>query len=435
MIEIRIDGQVLENFWSISMIDSVDQLCNQFKAKCCVDDGSQVFPISKGSAFQVVVGDTLLMTGIVEIVRGGYSENKYEIEVEGRDITRAVLKNDLPPDFSIKGPVSLKAVMEKTLKASNVALNVIDESSGITDFTSKELLTDDVGASIWDFWSGLREKRKVLISKDPDGNVVISNPNGKEYSSGLFQLFNDPDALNNIVSANWVFDDSERRNEVNVRSQANMSVARDDAPPADNEQWAPDDSPEPPSSLQSEAQVDALIQKISESEFGSEVQKAYQKQLSALLGASPVKAQIKSRRTQTRGRAIDPGAEPLTVSYETAENPSDDDECQRLAEWRVNQNRVASNSFSCTVQQLLIDGRPWQSGYLVPTVDEQANVDSMMLINRVEYQTEVQDGQLVSENVRLALTVPDGYSQEASASDAQSQTGDIGDKWTGGGYQ
>jgi len=432
MIEIRIDGEAFNGFTEIQMTDAVDQLCNQITAGCTADDGAAPFAVPRGAMIELWVGDFRVMKGVVEKNKGKYDAKSYSIKVHGRDETKAVLKADLPPGFVVKGPIQLAKVMEKSLKAVGVVLSVIDETDGIDPYTSKELLTDNVGATVWEFWLGLAEKRKVLITKDADGNIVIRNPNDRSYNGALRQLLSDPENQNNILGGSWDFDDSERRHEYNVYSQSNVSVARTEDPPADGEYHEPEEGTDgAPEVTQNQAEIEALQAQLLTAEPGSEVERVIADQISALSGTSDSKPQIKSKRVQTRGRAIDPAIAAGSVSHEVAEHPSDDDECERLAEWNCNQARVKSNRYSCSVEQLLIDGEPWQAGYLIAVVDEIAGIDSMMLISTVVYSTSVTDDGTAEEKVRLQLTIPDGYSQDAVASDSQKQSGIIGDKWAG----
>jgi prophage tail gpP-like protein len=432
MIELRIDGDTFNGFTSITMTDAIDQLCNQLTCSCTSDDGAAAFPVPRNARVELWVGDFRLMKGVIEINEGSYSSEDYDIKVDGRDTTRAVLKNDLPPNFVVKGPIQLKAVLEKCLKAVGLSIAVLDETDGISDYTDKELLTDDVGASMWEFWLGLAEKRKVLITKDADGNIVIRNPNDRAYPGVLRQLLSDPANQNNILRSSWRFDDTDRRHEYNVYSQVNVSIPRTDAPPVDGEYYVPENGPGgTPDVTQNQAAIEALQAQLQTEEPGTETSRVIKEQIAALSGDVDPTPQIVTKRVQTRGRAIDESVEPGSVSHETAEHPSDNDECQRLAEWACNRKRVESNRYSCSVEQLLIDGEPWKAGYLIQVIDEIAGIDSQMLISRVEYSTRVGEKGEAEEIATLHMTIPDGYSQNANASDSQKQTGIVGDKWVG----
>lgn len=435
MMRVRVNGKDYDGFTSVSVKDTIDQLCNQFTLKCSADS-KQAFPIPRGSSIEIYIDDFLILTGVVEGSAGGYSDTDYHVTLTGRDNTRNVLKADLKPNFVVKGPIQLKKLMEKTLDKAGIDLAVIDEVGDLDAFTSKEVLTDDVGSTIWDFWVKLKEKRQVLITKDENSNILIRNPNDRKYKTTLVQLIEDPDGNNNILKATWNFDDSDRRHEYNVYGQINRSVPRTEAPPAAGEIWEPEPESPPPTDPQNQELIDEINRQIAAAEPGSELQRIYQESLDDLTGGEAIsEPQFVTTREQTRGTVIDDAVDVGSVMHEMAENPSDDDECERLAKWRCNLKRIEAESYTATLFDLLLDGEPVKSGVLIDVQDEIASIDSTMLIKSVEFTNSVDEKGKAEELATLTFTIPDGYSQDAVASVSQKQTGVIGKNWNKGNFQ
>jgi prophage tail gpP-like protein len=240
MIDVTINGEVFEGFTKISVMDSIDQLCNQFTMECTSTTG-QSFVIPRGSSINIKIMGTDVLTGAVESVQGKYKSDEYQLSIAGRDNTRDVLKADLNPATVFQGGITLEQVIRKTLKESGISLEVINEVDDLEPFTKKEVVTDDVGSTIWDFWSQLADKRQVLITKDGFSRILITRPNQNVYITALRQLVDDPINNNNILEADWDFDDSDRRNQYNVYSQANFSVPREEEPDLTGQSiWEPE---------------------------------------------------------------------------------------------------------------------------------------------------------------------------------------------------
>lgn len=429
MLTVRVNGQEYDGFSEVSMIDDVTQLCNQFKLACTFSD-DDLFPVYRDSEIMIYNDNEKLMTGVVEIISGKYSDSEYEVSASGRDITRNVLKNDIPPKLTFKGPISLESVIKKTLKKLDIDLKVENQVDDLDDFTKREFLTAEVGDNTWDFWLKLANKRQVLITKDPDGKIVIKRPQTETYTGSLYNLAADPDGRNNVLTADWVFDDTDRRYEYNVYSQQNVSVKRDESPPSGTEIWEPPDSKNQPKSPDSDVQKKALTERLLETEPGSKEYLAISEQIVKLTpGVKPP-----TKRERTSGTAIDNNVLPGSSSHKISEDPADDDECLRQAKWQANQSRIKSVSYTCTVQELKNDGEAWKAGKLINVYDEIAQIQALMLITRVEYNVSNSDG-TVNETVTLTLTLPDAYSDSADVSDRQQQTNIIGSKWNNGDFQ
>ena len=115
MIDVLIDGVRYGDFTRVTFTDSAENLCNQFSISCTAKDGFK-FPIRRGLPCEIHIDGNKIFTGAVEKIKGSYSFDAYSISFDGRDKTKEILKQHLPPGFNLKGPIALKSVIEKALK-------------------------------------------------------------------------------------------------------------------------------------------------------------------------------------------------------------------------------------------------------------------------------------------------------------------------------
>lgn len=441
MITLRINGTDFRGFTDISLIDRVNTLCNQMTVRCASEDGGFMFPIKRGSTAEIDIDGTTVFTGKVEKSKGRAGQNSYEISTEGRDKNSDILKSQLRPDINFKGPVSLKSIIEKTLKKMGIQRDVLDETGGIDDFTDKELANEDVGKEIFDYWLTLAQKRNCLVSKNRDGAIVIIRPNQRKYTKKLYRRISDTSGANNIIESDWDFDDSERCHEYNVYSQTNRSAPSDlAATSADSVIDDPNAETESPAESQnSDAQKIAILNKMNTLDPSSEQFFVLQSQLEALggsfQGGSSGQSNFRSSRVATKGTAFDYGVPPGTVRHETADDPSDDDECERLAKWACNRARAESVSYSCVVSDVLADDEPWESGWLVDVIDEVADIDATLLIESVEFSSSKSENGSASEDATLTFTVPDAYTDSDTADESLIEINRIGTNWNEGDFR
>ena len=384
MIIARINNQDYLGFSRMGLKKEITTICDQFTITCTADNRF-AFPIPRGAAAEFEIDGQKEFTGFVEQIRSRYSSSKYSVSAMGRDSTKLIVKTDLKPSFSLKGPISLLNAMKKTLKAHDIDVDVTNVAGSLPDLSDREVLTGDVGEKIWEFFNSMATKIQVLITKDNDGNLVIFRPGQFKYNMILRSQLEEVQAQNNIVEADFDFDDSERVGKIVVMSQANLTVPGSESPP----------DPET-----GEVVAEALV-----------------------------------KRSKTSGEAIDEAITDGSVRYIVAEHPSDNKECERQAKWHLNNQRAKATSYTCSEASLTIDGAPWQTGYLIDVIDEIADINAEMLITAVEFDTEKDEKGRAVEQVNLTLTVPDAFSEVAGATAANKQNNKIGSNWNEGDFQ
>jgi len=435
MFSMRVNDVDYTGFVSVKFVDIVENLCNTFDISCAVSEDND-FPIKRGDKIELYLYDKKVLTGSVETLIVNASEDDYTVNVSGRDATKSILKSDLSPSFRVKGPVTLLNIIEKCLKNIKQNFTVINEAGTIKEFTNKEIVSADVGGNTWELWKKLSEKRQVIISKNAEAQIVLKRAGTNKYSKKLIRLKNDSNSENNIVSSSGQNSDANRRKYYYVVGQENVAVKRDDAPPSDNDLH----DPNIPSLTTEQDSVDddnlaVLNEALRNSKSGSELERAIDKQIADEFAANKI---LKSKESDligfsnTREQRIGVVTDDLSIDgvyWEKTKLPSSKSDCEDIAQRKLNQSRVESISYTCQVVDFIADDEPWESGYLVDVNDEFCDVRSEMEIVSVEYDSDAGGDGDPKETCTMVLTIPDAYSDNGNASDADKQISVFGDKF------
>lgn len=411
---VKVNGKPYLGFTSVSHMDVSDQLCNQFTISTTARL-AKASPLKRKDTIELYSDNIGIFSGTVEKISGASGEDDYTVTTSGRENTKIILKHDVPPNLTIKGPMSLSEFLKKTMDACDiVGIGVVDETNGSAKLGKKEVASADVGTKVWDFWLDISEKLGVLLVKDGNGNIVIRKEQPEKYTKKLVRLVGDIDNVNNMFRINFDFDDSNLiQNNVFI-SQGNFGVLRDNIIPPDPDTGElladlfPNATTVPTKTLlawRAEEQAEALKVRITKTEPNSERRRVLEKQL-AEVDFNPPQP---TTRVHTRGEASNSGVSDGSTSYAIADNPSDNDECERLSKWKTNRQKREGFNYSCSVFAKSIDGLPWRSGWLIYVIDEVAGIDQYLLIYSVEESTSISENGDITDVINLTLTIPDAY--------------------------
>jgi prophage tail gpP-like protein len=430
MITVEVDGVEYTGFIGVSVTDSIDNLCNQYRQECTTDTGGTSFPIKRGSTVKVYVEGVQVFNGHCEISRFRGSKNDYSVTSEGRDVSKVILKTWIPPDFSVKGPIALSSLLKKSLSACSLSFNVSDETGGIDDLTKKEIVNDDVGTNLWDYWIELARKRQTLITDNREDNIVLFRPGSLKYKCRIVNRLDDSERMNNIISSSLECNDSDRYSKYVVHGQYNFSVKKGKKLPAEGQTVDNIFNTDATDTKPDSAELTAYKNQLASAEVGSEEYFAILGKINESSGGS--RPTGRRSRVSTIGVAVDKEITDGSVKHIVAKKPSDDDECERLAKWHANLARAKSISYTCTMPYLTADGEPWKSGYLIDVEDEDADVDATMLIKQVEFSVSKGKDGSAEYLANLSMTVPDAYTENAEVDDTLVYINRIGGNWNNG---
>lgn len=218
MITIRVKGNDYTKFESASCTLQLDALSNSFKIVVITTQGEPL-PFQMGDACEFYVDGIKKITGLIEVADGNYDANSHSVTYSGRDKTSALVDSTLGKLGDLKPPISLKAVCEAVIAHIGADIDVIQGTSTIIFNKAEDLIAAEVGQNCYEFLQALASKRQVLLSSNADGNLVITQSEENESNGRLRNQINDPE--NNILSASFSYDNTERFNKYEAVGQLN----------------------------------------------------------------------------------------------------------------------------------------------------------------------------------------------------------------------
>lgn len=359
MISLEINGVKFVDFLEYEVSQSIEDVSGSFSFTAA-SDGKKALPFPVGSSCRVLIDNTPIITGYVEVIQAQYDSSRHIISVSGRDKTADIIDSTIGGNVDFTGKTELKELVEYILEKSQLLYNFEVFQPGIvTDpFTESEIKSPETGDSVFSAIETLCRKRQILITANGDGNIVLTR--GSTTVSTL-SLYNNPNTpgLNNIKSASVTYDNSNRYNQYVVRSQNNTSSAN-------------------------------------------------------FLGT-----QSASTATNARGRAFDEAINREgRILNIVAEHASDSDQCEKRAIWQANINRARSLVYNpVVVGHTDRDGTPWEINKLVKVDDIYSGLVGLYLINSVLYRLTA-DG----TETELSIVPFDAYTIEPEAPVEQSES-------------
>jgi prophage tail gpP-like protein len=119
-------------------------------------------------------------------------------------------------------PITLKRVAQLAIKDIGADMQVIDLANPQAFSIASDMLTPEPGEGAFSFLEKLAKKRKVLLTSDADGNLVITRA-GTERSAGRIQhILGASD--NNVLSASTSYDMTARFNRYTFTSALNLDA-------------------------------------------------------------------------------------------------------------------------------------------------------------------------------------------------------------------
>jgi prophage tail gpP-like protein len=369
-VSIEINGINYTGFTSVNVTKEIDTISGKFSINSVFRAGDK-FTILRGDRVVVKVNDTPIINGYVESISANYTYDSTSITVRGRDKTCDVIDSQIDGDVEFNTPLSLTRIIEKTLERINIQdVNVINEVSDLEPFTESDLISGQVGQTAFEFLESHARKRQVLLSTNGNGDIVITRASGETINASLRHRFNGND--NNILEARAEYSMSSRFNIYRCKSQGNTSGLNE------------------LSIRQSEEESESV------------------------------------EETNINSDAIDDEIRDSRILTFIAENASDSRQARQRARWEANVRRARSLKYLVTVQGDSYDGtNPWPVNRLVQVLDDYADVSASLLIERVEFSFDLDQGTLTS----LSLVPQDAYTPEPVLPEPTEEVNPTGTKY------
>ena len=336
MIFLEVDGKTYEGFTDISVMCSVGAISGSYTFG--VTSTKKVsLPIQEGQSCRVLIDDTPVINGYVETIPIAYDDKTHTIQISGRDRTMDAIDSSTVLK-ELSGTISLQAAMRQILDANNLqSIEVINNVSGLAPFKDGDIESAEVGESVYDYIEKYSRKRQVLLTRDGNGNIVITRSGTINAVTALLNVVDGTN--NNIKSGSGEYNGTNLFYKYIVRSQLN------------------------PTALDNAGSVSA-------SEISSQIGIAFDDDV---------------RKTRV-----------LEIKLDQAGSKED---CDQFAIWTRNIRRARAFPYTAVVQGHYQDEaktRLWAPNEIVSINDDfvgmSSRLNAKMLIDTVEYKQNLEDG-------------------------------------------
>ncbi len=374
-MRIEVNGAQYDSFTSARVETRLDTLASSFSFDASSEDGKPL-PFLGGEACQVFVNSECVLTGFIERVVASGDPESHAITVSGRSKTADIIDSTLDsesPDGEIfsdlRPPISLKTVIERTIASMGAApgqtksaeISVVDEASPNPFNEAEDVIAPEPGDNAFQFIEKWARKRQVLLTSNGDGNVVITRGSATRIDAFLIQRVDSDD--NNVISWEVDYNLTTRFNRYKMPSQLNLI---------------------------------ALV-------------------LAGLSSISTIVEQGSGESVIT-DRNIREGRQMVIVP----EANSSDGETRKRAEWEKNIRKARSRTYGAVVDGYRNQtGDLWRVNRLIRVDDVFAGIDSVMLVNSVEYSLTEDKGSTTD----LGLINRDAYTLDPTTLSEENELG------------
>jgi prophage tail gpP-like protein len=333
-VYLEIDGTRFTGWKRLSVTKSLEKMCGTFSFTASAIAGKP-FPIKMRTQCKILIEDVPVINGWIEKIDVQLESDEHEITVSGRDRTNDLVDSQPDPTIEFRPPVTLKQMVEKMLEKLNLTdIQVIDN---FELKPLKDIETDSIGTTAFDFLEKYAKKRQVLLTTDGYGNIVFQRSTGSLMQT---VLSTERDTRGEILTSSVTYDDSKRFNLYNASASGNAGSA-------------------------------------------------------AIFGKEFAPAEIANQS----GQAIDKEIRNSRIYYFQPDDNQENPEAENRAAWEANFRKANAMIYKCDVQGFIPtkdSDKIWQPNYLIHVIDEFADINTPLLITEVTYSQSIDEGSKTS---------------------------------------
>lgn len=358
-ITLDVNGNQYDNFTSATCELRLDSIADGFSFEATATE-AQPLPFKGGESCSVYVANKKVLTGHIEVVNVSYDSSSHSISVSGRSKTADLLDSTLDNIDDIRGEdLTLKQLIELVIKSIGSDIKVIDEVNPKPLSFAEDLASPEVGDNAFQFIEKYSRKRQVLLTSNPEGDLVITKNSGQATAGAVQHIIGAED--NNVISCNFSYDTTGRFNVYRFSSGMN------------------------PVTLNQAGDTDlASLVNQSGGVFDSEIRK---------------------------------GRQLILIS----ESPYSSSPCKDRSKWEADIRRARGLAYDAVVSGFQvgeIDGDLWQINKLYQIVDDYVGKVETMLCNSVTFSYSADEGSntslgFVSKNAYTLFVEPPADTTEA----------------------
>lgn len=223
-MKIEVAGVSYEGFEDATLTRRLDALSDSFSFSVVLRAGGRL-PFRGGEACRVTVDDELALTGHVEVVTANGDSESYSATIEGRDRTGDLLDSTIGSMAPISGAsVTMRKLCERVIDHLGLDLEVEDRARPAAFSVAEDVAAPEPGEGAFAWLEKYSRKRGVLLTSNPEGNLVIARGEGVEIDAEISNRIGDPESSNNVESYSVSYDSTGRFNLYRVLAQLNPAI-------------------------------------------------------------------------------------------------------------------------------------------------------------------------------------------------------------------
>ncbi len=174
---IRVNGADYYGWENASITRSIDQQASTFTVDVSNETKIDLVP---GEELQVMYGDDLIMTGLIDVVSVGYDAHSHILTMAGRSKTKDLIDSSATITKQFKGQ-TIKQIAQALIERHGLSITVQGESEIINDFQ-----VEANGETVFAALQRLADMQQFTLTDDVDGNLVFARL-GKETSKNILK--------------------------------------------------------------------------------------------------------------------------------------------------------------------------------------------------------------------------------------------------------
>lgn len=223
MMQLQVNGQVYDQFTSISITRSMTAFSGNFTLYTS-GNVYDSFPIPINSSVIVLINNTPVINGYVERISTTYDTGGHQITISGRDNTADLIDSTLGAVFTFSAPISLEDVTAHVLSYLGITGMNITTETDIDLFQVGEIVSAELGETCFQFLQKCASKKQVIITTDGNGGVLYTRSSTTPIAS-ILDL--SPTTPATIKTASLELDYTKRFNQYILHSQYNTAALSD----------------------------------------------------------------------------------------------------------------------------------------------------------------------------------------------------------------
>ncbi len=355
-MEVLINGQAFKGFISGQVSRSFNNMTGSYSFVSTPYPIGKVFPIQQGDKCQIVVEDTVFLTGFVETIDlAGSLEDGVIATVSGRDTTGDLVDDTI--DWNIvtefTGNLTLLSLCQQVISKLEITdLSVIDNVSP-APFEQGVLIAPVAGMKAMDFLQQYAQLAQTLLNTDGNNHLLISR------------------GVNDLLDARLLLEKEGKTNNILSFASTNTTINQF------NKYFA-------------YSQASLAYFEFSGTKFSK--------------GAQQLQNTIVTQTGTSINKNIRKGRKYVFV----ADTPlSKNQITQDFADWENNYRQTQGFKYQATVRgHTYEDKKIWSPNNTISVKDDLANIDEIMFIDTVDFTEDLTQG----KRTTLTLMKPDAYS-------------------------